>query len=237
MAQFLEADLQLSQPDKNSCFAISGHTDDDISRTKRDPDMQSFDTTLFLAMTGTVHSPDWIVALASFLASAVVPLVAAAIVVAWVRPQAGWRFALLDAVAAGTLGLGLVQVIGALHYRRRPFEAGLGSNLLNHLPENSFPSDHATLMFALALGLLLAEPLRRAGFVVLALALSVGWARVFLGAHYPSDILGGAALAVLCVGLVKSLSWRKAIWSALNRVYETLLTRLHLPQALFPHGR
>lgn len=199
--------------------------------------MQSLDTTLFLAMTGTLHSPGWLVVLATFLASAVVPLVVLGIVVAWVRAQSGWRFALLDAVAAGALGLGLVQVIGALHYRPRPFEAGLGSNLLNHLPENSFPSDHATLMFALAFGLLFAAPLRRAGFVVLALALSVGWARVFLGAHYPSDILGGAALALLCVGLVKSLSWRQGIWLALNRIYETLLTRLQVPQALFPRGR
>lgn len=199
--------------------------------------MQGFDTNLFLAMTGTHQSPGWIVVLAVYLATAVVPLVLALIVIAWTRARAGWRPTLLDAVAAGAAGLALVQVIGWLHYRPRPFESGLGSNLLGHLPENSFPSDHATLMFSIAFGLLVAAPLRRAGFVLMGLALAVSWARVFLGAHYPSDILGGAVLAMICVGLVQSLPKRAGTWLALNRLYEVLLIRLHLPQTLFPRGR
>lgn len=199
--------------------------------------MQEIDTVIFLALTGTQQSPGWIVALAAFLASMVVPLAIAAIVVASVWARAGWRPVILDAVSAGAVGLGPVQIIGWLHYRPRPFEAGLGSNLLNHLPENSFPSDHATLMFSRAFGLLFAAPMRRAGFVLLNLAVSVGWARIFLGAHFPSDILGGATLALLCVGLVKSLPLQMGLWAAVSRVYDAILTRLHLPQALFPRDR
>ena len=201
--------------------------------------MQDFDASIFLWLTASPTSAAWVVALALFLASAVVPLVMGGLLVAWVRARSGWRSALLDAVASGALGLGLVQVIGWLHYRPRPFEVGLGPNLLGHLPENSFPSDHATLMFALAFGLLVAPPLplRRAGIVLLALALAVSWARVFLGVHYLSDILGGVVLAMVCVGLVKSLPVRAGLWAALNRLYEGLLFRLHLPQALFPRGR
>ncbi len=198
--------------------------------------MQSLDTALFLWLTGTLHSPNWSVLLAEFFASAVVPLVGLAFVVAWVRARTGWRPALLDAVSAGALGLTLVQVIGWIHYRPRPFESGLGSNLLNHMPENSFPSDHATLMFALAFGLMVAAPLRRAGTVLFALALAVSWARVFLGAHYPSDILGGAILAVLCVGLVQSVTVRQRLWVLCDKFYETMLHQMKLPEKIFPRG-
>ena len=199
--------------------------------------MQSTDTLLFLWLTGTLQSPIWSVALAKFFASAIVPLVAVALVVAWVRARKGWRPALLDAVSAGALGLSLVQLIGWFHYRPRPFEAGLGANLLNHLPENSFPSDHATLMFALAFSLMAAATLRKAGAILLGLALAVSWARVFLGAHYPSDILGGAVLAAFCVGLVQSISVRQNLWVLCAKLYEGVLHITHLPTKLFPRGR
>lgn len=201
--------------------------------------MQSPDTALFLWLTGTLHSPIWSVGLTKFFASAVVPLVAVAVAlaVARVRARPGWRRALLDASVAGALGLSLVQVIGWVHYRPRPFEAGLGANLLNHLPENSFPSDHATLMFALAFGPTAAAPLRKSGAVLLGLALAVSWARVFLGVHYPSDILGGAILAVFCVGLVKSVTVRQRLWVRVVDLYEGLLRQMDLPRRLFPRER
>ena len=199
--------------------------------------MQYTDTSLFLWLTGTLNSPIWSVALAKFFASAIVPVVAIALVAAWVRARTGWRPALLDAVAAGALGLSLVQVIGWFHYRPRPFEAGLGANLLDHLPENSFPSDHATLMFALAFGLMSAVPLRKAGAVLLVLAFAVSWARIFLGAHYPSDVIGGAILAVFCVGLVRSISARQTLWINCVKLYEGLLRQTHLPRGLFPRER
>ncbi len=199
--------------------------------------MQSIDTAFFLWLTGTLHSPRWCVALAEFLASAIVPLVGFALIVAWVRARTGWRPALLDASAAGALGLFMVQVIGWIHYRPRPFEVGLGANLLKHLPENSFPSDHATLMFALAFGLMAAASLRTAGAILLGLALAVSWARIFLGAHYPSDVLGGAILALTCVSLVRSVTARQSLWVLCIKLYESGLRQLHLPKRFFPPAR
>ncbi len=199
--------------------------------------MQAIDTTLFLWLTGSLQSPGWLIALAKFLASDIAPLVGVAFVIGWVRARAGWRPVLLDAVAAAMLGLVAVQVIGLLHYRPRPFEAGLGANLLNHLPENSFPSDHATLMFALAISLLSGVLLYRAGSVLLLLAVGVSWGRVFLGVHYPSDMLGGAVLAGLCVAVVRSVDVRLKYWALFEAFYEAILGRLHMPQAIFPRGR
>jgi membrane-associated phospholipid phosphatase len=63
-----------------------------------------------------------------------------------------------------------------------------------------FPSGHATLAFALAMVL---HPLVPSGWrwVPWALALGVGLARLYVGAHFPMDVLGGAALGI-AVGAV-----------------------------------
>jgi undecaprenyl-diphosphatase len=178
--------------------------------------MRVLDTTLFQLLTAGAQAPGWLVFTASVMASAVVPLVTLGLLLAWIKGRS--RFALLDAVVAGLLGLGLVQVIGALAYRPRPFEVGLGLNLMDHAPENSFPSDHATLMFSLAVSLAL-SPLRIFGLCLLPLGLAVGWGRVYLGAHFPFDILGGAVLGAVCALVVKAIPERKGLWSLTERVY------------------
>jgi undecaprenyl-diphosphatase len=181
------------------------------------------DTSLFQALTAGPDAPGWLVLIAWGLATALVPLVAVGLVIAWVRGLA--RQSLLDAVAGGLLGLALVQVMGAVSYHPRPFEVGLGLNLMHHVPENSFPSDHATLMFALAVALVM-SPLRRFGLVLAVLGIGVGWGRVYLGAHFPGDILGGAVLGMLCAVAVKGLRWRLPLWGLIERTYAGLISRL-----------
>ncbi len=70
---------------------------------------------------------------------------------------------------------------------------------------SSFPSDHASLFFALLTGIWLVS--RRAGIVMLLYVLVViSFPRIYIGIHYPSDILGGL---ILGVGSVLACSWRK----------------------------
>ena len=59
---------------------------------------------------------------------------------------------------------------------------------------SSFPSDTATLLFAIAAGFWLGS--RWLGLVFGVFALSTSLARVYLGIHYPSDILVGAMLGI-----------------------------------------
>jgi undecaprenyl-diphosphatase len=65
---------------------------------------------------------------------------------------------------------------------------------------NAYPSDHAVLFFGLATGLLLAS--RKLGLIALGyVCFVIAFARVYIGYHYPTDILGGAAIgaAVVCL--------------------------------------
>lgn len=100
-------------------------------------------------------------------------------------------------VAAGfSAGLALLvaQLIVHLWDRPRPYAAHPGDAHLfvSPSPDGSFPSDHATASFAIAVSIWLRH--RRAGTVALILAVLVSVGRVAVGTHYPTDVLGGAAL-------------------------------------------
>jgi len=74
--------------------------------------------------------------------------------------------------------------------------------LVDKTTDFSFPSDHATAAGAVAVGLLLTN--RRWGIIAAALAVVMAFTRVYVGAHYPADVLAGLALGgiVAAVGTV-----------------------------------
>ncbi|WP_426038433.1 phosphatase PAP2 family protein [Cypionkella sp. TWP1-2-1b2] len=71
----------------------------------------------------------------------------------------------------------------------------------------SFPSDHATAAFAIALTFACTGmPRRAAGFGVAALV--VAFSRVYIGTHYASDVLGGALTGALATAFVTTVYMR-----------------------------
>jgi undecaprenyl-diphosphatase len=97
------------------------------------------------------------------------------------------------------------QGILLLVHRIRPYDAGVTHLLIARSADPSFPSDHATLAFAVVFALLGAGARRAWGFLVAAVVLACS--RVYVGTHYASDILGGALTgliaAIICLALVK----------------------------------
>jgi len=61
--------------------------------------------------------------------------------------------------------------------------------------DHSFPSGHAATSFAAATVLTFSRPRWAPAFYVLALA--IGFSRIYVGVHYPLDIVGGAVLGVV----------------------------------------
>ncbi len=94
---------------------------------------------------------------------------------------------------AALVALGIGQLIGGAIDRARPYEAMTGVHLLvDKTTDFSFPSDHAIVAGAVAVGLLLTN--RRWGTVAAVLAVVMAFTRVYVGAHYPADVDAGLAL-------------------------------------------
>jgi membrane-associated phospholipid phosphatase len=104
------------------------------------------------------------------------------------------------AVAAGAALL-LAHVAKAIADRPRPYEV-MADAVLRQPPAHgmSFPSSHTAVTLAIAIALVpfLARPLAAVG---IGYAVLVGWSRVYLGVHYPLDILGGAGIGMAVAGV------------------------------------
>lgn len=105
----------------------------------------------------------------------------------------GFRRAVRDALwPGGALVLSYVSglVAAAVHPEARPFTSHPAVHpLIAHHPGQAFPSDHSTAAIAVALVVLVFLS-RRWGTVLLAVAVLIGFSRVYVGVHYPGDVLG-----------------------------------------------
>ena len=104
-----------------------------------------------------------------------------------------------------------------LPFRLRPFHNPLLDFKLPYSMDpsmligwSSFPSDHAVVFFCLAMTLWFAS--KRVGSIALAYALfGSSLPRIYLGIHYPTDVLGGAALGIAIAYLAKVDGFREAV--------------------------
>ncbi|MEU9962169.1 phosphatase PAP2 family protein [Streptomyces sp. NPDC050982] len=107
-------------------------------------------------------------------------------------------------LAAGIAVLVNVPIRGFVE-RPRPFVDHDGLDvLIGGKSDFSFVSDHATLMMAMGVGLFVAN--RKFGLVGIVLGLFGGFCRVYMGVHYPTDVIGGFALGTAVVLLLSPLA-------------------------------
>lgn len=118
--------------------------------------------------------------------------------------KAGW------ACLATLIAVGVNQPIVHLIDEARPY-ATHHDILVLAAPSTDpgFPSDHATMAGAVAVGLLLVS--RRLGIVAAAAALLLAFSRVYIAAHYPADVLAGLILGALIANLGWILTRRQLV--------------------------
>lgn len=99
--------------------------------------------------------------------------------------------------------------------RVRPYDVVEGLvPLIGRQVDWSFPSGHAASSLAAATAILLTVK-NGWRYLPLMLALVICFSRLYVGVHYPSDVLAGMAVGVLCGAAAKSI-WRRAFQSRLE---------------------
>jgi undecaprenyl-diphosphatase len=163
------------------------------------------DLSIYHSLNDFAYRHAWVGELAKLFAIYAVFVPVALVALIWLAGPGRARVPLrLGAFAAGVsllLALLLVYLIARVYDRPRPFVHHPHHLLIAHGRDASFPSDHTSVAFAIAFALLFFG--RRAlGWSTFVVAALIGLARVMVGVHYPSDVLGGAAVGFLAALIV-----------------------------------
>lgn len=103
------------------------------------------------------------------------------------------------------LALGINAIIHLFYFHPRPFVGHDVNKLIQHSSDSSFVSDHGTLVFSIAIVLFLRKD--RLANIALLWATLVGLSRIYVGVHYPADIIGSFLLAGVTASIVIRTSY------------------------------
>ncbi|MGJ7568856.1 phosphatase PAP2 family protein [Variovorax sp. GB1R11] len=168
--------------------------------------MNALNLTLFHWLTAGSRPVPWLLAIASTVALWGSWLSAAILCTVLWRHRDDRAYLCIVAAAAGLTSL-LSHAIAMSLNIPRPFMLELAPAYIAHAGRGSLPSTHASVMFMVALAFSLRPALRRWSVPLLALAAITGWARVYVGVHFPLDIAAGLLLGAVIAGTLAIGRW------------------------------
>lgn len=137
-----------------------------------------------------------------------------------IKDKEDYRKASINAIVITVINLALSFIIGSIYYVDRPFVHSKVNLLISHTADASFPSDHATGTMSIALGL--GKYSRILGIIMTILSLIVGFSRVYVGNHYPLDVIG-AYIIVSITSYLYNLLLKSKIEEIYSRIEKWLI--------------
>jgi undecaprenyl-diphosphatase len=173
------------------------------------------DTSVFLWINGLAGKVAAIDEFFKGIANDYFAIIIACLVLVWlwfatrdsVQREKNQRTVLTAMISVG-IASALMLLSNHYYFRTRPFDTLPASsvNLLFYRPtDSSFPSNYAAVLFAIAIAVFIKN--KKYGSWLLALAVLAGFGRIYIGVHYPLDILGGAAVALLATFISIGIMW------------------------------
>jgi len=158
-----------------------------------------------------------------FVTQDALPIYALVLLLIWFFGKEKYKYTVVFAAITGSIGLFINFILGHIYYEPRPFVTHHVNLLLQHSKDSSFPSDHTTGAFALALAVFWRH--RKMGLGMLLFAIVTGISRVYVGHHYPFDILASIIIAILTSTLVYKCSF---VFEPIGRLIITIYNRFSL---------
>lgn len=163
----------------------------------------TFDDSWFRAITRFADHTHWLQAPMKAYTIGGVVLIGLMALYGWWSARS--RSDLTAMAAVVWIGLGTVVSVLASYVLKNIFQETRPCITLHVTPveacpgltDYSFPSNHTTIAFALAAGIWLVS--RKLGGLAMVLAVIEGFSRIYLGQHYPHDVIAGAVLSCVIV--------------------------------------
>lgn len=129
-----------------------------------------------------------------FLSNNVRYLFGFALIIMWFRDRSCKNIT-FNAILSSLFALMTNSMIKGFYFKPRPFMTHQVDILIHSKNDSSFPSKHTLLVFAVATSIILGK--RIIGSIMWLLACLTGFSRIWVGHHYPSDIIGSAMIGSL----------------------------------------
>lgn len=185
--------------------------------------LETVNLTLFSWINATPHAPTQAIHIATFIAQDLLYILAFLLIFLWCQGNKAMKERALKAVFMTTIGLVISFIISSIFYHPRPFAMPIGQNYLAHTANGSFPSDHMLIFSTIAFSYLFSNR-KMTGLILLCCAWLVAWSRIYLGVHFPFDMLGAFILAFLLnwVGFYIWQRYGQLIFKPLLHLYHQL---------------
>ncbi len=172
--------------------------------------MASLNSTLFLWINATPESPHWLLMLATFFASDMIGIAPVLITAFWLWGPKGnlyqQRVLVLKTIIALIYAMIISWCLSLLFTCPQPFVVGLGHQFLHHQSNDSYPGNHSVVIFTFGLAFLCWHRLWSA-ITLLTFGTIISWAHIYLGVHWPLDILCGLVVGALAC-LFSQMAWQ-----------------------------
>ncbi|MBD8008226.1 MULTISPECIES: phosphatase PAP2 family protein [Acinetobacter] len=154
---------------------------------------------LNLSLFHLLNVPDqasiWMINYASLIAHDLVYLFLLIFAIAWFRGSYEVKTGIIKAFIFTAITLLMSEVLSTVLNTPRPFVMDVGRTLLEHAPTGSFPSNHMSIFSGIAFAYYF-SPQRDLGRILIWTAWLVAWSRVYVGVHFPIDMLGAFLMAI-----------------------------------------
>lgn len=137
----------------------------------------------------------WMINYASLIAHDLVYLFLLIFAIAWFRGSYEVKTGIIKAFIFTAITLLMSEVLSAVLNTPRPFVMDVGRTLIEHAPTGSFPSNHMSIFSGIAFAYYF-SPQRDLGRILIWTAWLVAWSRVYVGVHFPIDMLGAFLMAI-----------------------------------------
>lgn len=159
----------------------------------------------------------WMINYASLIAHDLVYLFLLIFAIAWFRGSYEVKTGIIKAFIFTAITLLMSEVLSAVLNTPRPFVMDVGRTLIEHAPTGSFTSNHMSIFSGIAFAYYF-SPQRDLGRILIWTAWLVAWSRVYVGVHFPIDMLG-AFLMAITVNLAGLPLW----WKYENQIMNFIL--------------